>query len=99
MEPARTSVEGEYPKQENEIMVTEKALEECGYGNLDIGDTFRMTVGTPKGSFEKEFRIPENGAATVRKRYFMSPKVFMKRPATRFRMLPPAGFIWISGRS
>lgn len=76
MEPARTSVEGEYPKQENEIMVTEKALEECGYGNLDIGDTFRMTVGTPKGSFEKEFRISGKWSGYGEKKIFYVSQSF-----------------------
>ena len=76
MKPARTSVEGEYPKQENEIMVTEKALEECGYGNLDIGDTFRMTVGTPKGSFEKEFRISGKWSGYGEKKVFYVSQSF-----------------------
>lgn len=57
MLPARESLQGEYPTVENEVMVTEESLKECGYENLGVGDTFSMTYGTPLGTFEKEFRI------------------------------------------
>lgn len=41
MKPARDWVKGTYPQKRNEVMVTEKALEECGLEGLTLGDTFR----------------------------------------------------------
>lgn len=57
MKPARTWVKGEYPTKSDEIMVTQKALEECGMEDLGIGDSFEMEYGTPSGTETKEFRI------------------------------------------
>lgn len=57
MEPARTSVKGEYPKAKNEVMVTREALKECGLADLGVGDTFTMAYGMPKGSKEDTFCI------------------------------------------
>lgn len=38
MAPARKFVKGHYPMEENEIMVTEDALEKCGFPDKKIGD-------------------------------------------------------------
>lgn len=57
MEPARTKTEGHYPEKSNELMVTEKALEDCGMEKLDVGDRFTLTYGDKKGEHTKEFII------------------------------------------
>ncbi len=40
---ARTSLKGNYPVKENEVMVTQKALKEGGLLGYGIGDSFRAT--------------------------------------------------------
>ena len=49
MAPVREKLEGTYPTAFNEIMVTKKALKECGYETLKVGDTFSMSYGTYDG--------------------------------------------------
>ena len=43
MAPARRYTEGRYPTDENEIMVTEKALEKCGFQQKKIGEDRKST--------------------------------------------------------
>ena len=57
MEPVREKLEGRYPTALNEIMVTKSALKECGYEDLDVGDTLAMSYGTYEGIFTGTFRI------------------------------------------
>ena len=57
MEPVREKLEGRYPTVLNEIMVTKSALKECGYKDLEVGDTLAMSYGTQKGIFTGTFRI------------------------------------------
>ena len=38
-------------------MVTKSALKECGYEDLDVGDTLAMSYGTHEGIFTGTFRI------------------------------------------
>lgn len=57
MEPVREKLEGRYPTALDEIMVTKSALKECGYENLDVGDTLAMSYGTHEGIFTGTFRI------------------------------------------
>ena len=57
MEPVREKLEGRYPTALDEIMVTKSALKECGYEDLDVGDTISMSYGTQKGIFTGTFRI------------------------------------------
>ena len=57
MEPVREKLEGRYPTALNEIMVTKSALKECGYEDLDVGDTLAMSYGTNEGIFTGTFRI------------------------------------------
>lgn len=57
MEPVREKLEGRYPTALDEIMVTKSALKECGYEDLDIGDTISMSYGTHEGIFSGNFRI------------------------------------------
>ena len=57
MEPVREKLEGRYPTALDEIMVTKSALKECGYEDLEVGDTLAMSYGTQKGIFSGTFRI------------------------------------------
>ena len=57
MEPVREKLEGRYPTALDEIMVTQSALKECGYEDLDVGDTLAMSYGTNEGIFTGTFRI------------------------------------------
>lgn len=57
MEPVREKLEGRYPTAFDEIMVTKSALKECGYKDLEVGDTLAMSYGTQKGIFTGTFRI------------------------------------------
>lgn len=57
MKPAREWVRGEYPQKDNEVMATREVLEDCGMGNLDIGDSFVITYGDNLGEHTKEFVI------------------------------------------
>lgn len=57
MKPARKWVKGRYPVQENEVMVTERALEKCGLEGLDVGDCFTVTYGIGEKKIEKTFYI------------------------------------------
>ena len=57
MEPVREKLEGRYPTALDEIMVTKSALKECGYEDLDVGDTLAMSYGTNEGIFTGTFRI------------------------------------------
>ena len=57
MEPVREKLEGRYPTALDEIMVTKSALKECGYKDLEVGDTLAMSYGTQKGIFTGTFRI------------------------------------------
>lgn len=57
MEPVREKLEGRYPTALDEIMVTQSALKECGYEDLDVGDTLAISYGTNEGIFTGTFRI------------------------------------------
>ena len=57
MRPAREWVRGDYPQNSNEVMATKAALEDCGLGNLSIGDSFTITYGDALGEHTKKFRI------------------------------------------
>lgn len=57
MEPAREWMEGAYPKEADEVMVTKAALKECGLENLKTGDSFSMTYRAGEREETKEFRI------------------------------------------
>lgn len=67
MAPARERVTGSYPVREDEVMVTEEALEKCGFQGLGIGDAFTVTcsVKGSRGSRPSGFR--ESGTATERR--------------------------------
>ncbi len=57
MAPAREWVKGDYPKEVNEVMVTEYALEKCGFQGLGIGDEFSAVYGVRGEKQEMTFRI------------------------------------------
>lgn len=55
--PAMEWVKGHYPKEEHEVMVTKEALEDCGLGGLEIGDSFALTYKDKRGSHAGRFTI------------------------------------------
>ena len=55
--PALKWIKGEYPKQENELMISMGALKECGSENGKIGDRLTFTYGDKNGKHKKEFII------------------------------------------
>ena len=57
MKPAVEWVRGSYPEKENEVMVTEEALEDCGFEKLDVGDSFTITYQDNNGEHTKDFTI------------------------------------------
>lgn len=57
MKPAREWMRGTYPQNANEVMATKEALEDCGLGHLDIGDSFTITYEDNLGEHTKEFVI------------------------------------------
>ncbi len=57
MAPARRYTEGRYPTDENEIMVTEKALEKCGFQQKKIGDQITFVFEVKEKKQQKTFRI------------------------------------------
>lgn len=76
MEPVREKVEGEYPKQEDEVMVTKEALKECGLEDLQVGDSFTMTYGTFRSNDTKTFRISGMWEGFGTKKVFYVSKAF-----------------------
>lgn len=56
-EPAREWTKGSYPKEDDEIMVTKAALKDCGYEELEIGDSLELTYSDQNGSHTKKFTI------------------------------------------
>ena len=55
--PARTSLEGHYPKKKHELLVTREALNACGEGSLSCGDSFPMTYEDNTGIHTQDFVI------------------------------------------
>ncbi|MCH1978180.1 ABC transporter permease [Lawsonibacter sp. OA9] len=55
--PAREWVKGEYPEKDHELMATREALQNCGKGNLGVGDRFILTYSDKKGTHTREFLI------------------------------------------
>ena len=57
MSPTRTFLQGKYPTDENEIMVTEEALKKCGFENKKTGDEITFVYEIKEKRQEKTFRI------------------------------------------
>lgn len=55
--PARTEMNGHYPKKQNELLATEEVLEECGKSSLTIGDYLSITYEDNTGVHTKDFII------------------------------------------
>ncbi|MDO4941215.1 MAG: ABC transporter permease [Lachnospiraceae bacterium] len=55
--PAMNHIDGHYPQNENEVMTTREALEDCGLKNLAVGDSFTMTYEDNRGEHTKRFTI------------------------------------------
>lgn len=79
MEPAREWVKGDYPKAENEVMATPKALKECGFEGVDVGDTIQMKYTTPRGSEERTFTISGMWDGFGDKKTFFVSEAFYKQ--------------------
>lgn len=79
MEPAREFLEGTYPQEADELMVTRSALKECGMEELGVGDSFSMTYGTPKGKETKIFRISGMWDGYGTKKVFYVSKAFYEQ--------------------
>lgn len=91
MAPARKETKGHYPKQENEVMVTQTALEDCGLSGLGIGDTFTLTYGDDNGTEPKEktFKICGIWDGYGTKKVFFIQKNFISSPVISCRMFVP----------
>ncbi len=81
--PARNWVKGNYPKKENEVMVTKAALEACGFGKLGIGDTFKITYADDYGEYTKEFTISGIWEEYRNRREFLVSKAFWEQSKMR----------------
>lgn len=57
MSPTRTFLQGKYPTNENEIMVTEEALKKCGFENKKTGDEITFVYEIKEKRQEKTFQI------------------------------------------
>ena len=57
MAPARSYMKGNYPAEENEILVTETALKKCGFQDKHIGDQITFVYEKKETQQEKTFRI------------------------------------------
>lgn len=57
MAPARTKLEGHYPQNKNELMVTKDILKLFGNKNLSVGDSIRLTYENNTGVSTDEFVI------------------------------------------
>lgn len=79
MAPARKWVKGDYPAEENEVMVTEYALERCGLQGLKMGDEFTAVWGAGDTKQEMTFRISGiwDGYGD-KSMFFMSEKFYQK---------------------
>ena len=57
MSPARTKLDGHYPQNKNELMVTKDILKACGNENLSVGDSLVLTYENNTGVHTDEFVI------------------------------------------
>jgi putative ABC transport system permease protein len=55
--PARTEMDGRYPRAENELLATREVLAACGLESLSVGDCFVMTYEDRVGIHTEEFVI------------------------------------------
>lgn len=57
MSPARTKLDGHYPQNKNELMVTKDILKACGNENLSVGDSLILTYENNTGIYTENFVI------------------------------------------
>lgn len=79
MKPAVEWVRGSYPEKENEVMVTEEALEDCGYEGLDVGDSLTITYRDNNGEYTKDFTISGIWDGYGDKKIFYVSKAFFEK--------------------
>lgn len=79
MKPAVEWVRGSYPEKENEVMVTEEVLEDCGFEGLDVGDSLRITYRDNNGEYTKNFTISGIWDGYGDKKIFYVSKAFFEK--------------------
>lgn len=92
--PAMEWMEGSYPQAENELMVTKAALEDCGLGNLNVGDSFTITYGDHLGSHTKEFAISGMWGGYGDQKIFYVSEAFFKQSGFSLEDYG-RGFLWL----
>lgn len=83
-EPAREWTKGSYPKEDNEIMVTKAALKDCGYEELEIGDSLELTYSDQNGSHTKKFTISGMWGGYRDEKVFYVTKSFFEQSGFSF---------------
>lgn len=83
-EPAREWTKGNYPKSDNEIMVTKAALKDCGYEELEIGDSLELTYSDKNGSHTKKFIISGMWGGYGDEKVFYVTKSFFEQSGFSF---------------
>ena len=100
MSPTRTFLQGKYPTDENEIMVTEEALKKCGFENKKTGDKSLLYTKLKRNARRKPSRSVEYGVDLVLLITFLSQKLFVNRKELRNCIIAGAIFLlkkaWMS---
>ena len=68
MSPARTKLDGHYPQNKNELMVTKDILKTCGNENLSVGDSLILTYENNTGVYTDEtgYDLKNNGILCIK---------------------------------
>ena len=93
MSPTRTFLQGKYPTDENEIMVTEEALKKCGFENKKQGMKSLLYTKLKRNARRKPSRSVEYGVDLVLLITFLSQKLFVNRKELRNCIIAGAIFL------
>lgn len=96
--PAMEWVRGSYPQKENEVMASKDALEDCGLGDLEIGDSFSITYTNNLGTYTKTFTISGMWEGYGDTEIFYVSKSFFDQSGFTLED-PGRGFLWIKFKS
>lgn len=96
--PAMEWVRGSYPQKENEVMASKDALEDCGLGDLGIGDSFSITYTNNLGTYTKTFTISGMWEGYGDTEIFYVSKSFFDQSGFTLED-PGRGFLWIKFKS
>ena len=99
MAPVREKLEGTYPTAFNEIMVTKKALKECGYETLKVVIPFRCPMELMMAFRQEILKLAEFGMDTDQRKYFMYQKNSMISRAGNSHRLLLAVILLISSKN